>query len=230
MSARRKGDIEKVIDTAKDAAWFESHISEAIRDFYYTNYQAETTEQIAKCGQNSFIAACTFARRQCIARDDLLTFTPHQFGGYVAQNESYDKNKVEIVCRVYLDLCFLYDKAPSLYGFAELTGIDRVTLHEWIKEGEGVSMQRRANTPKRSVQKIQQARAESLQNLAITGGKPALGSIACLNNSEWREKHEEAPKMHVLTADELPRLDINGDWQNVERSAEALPDLSNYKI
>lgn len=232
MSARKKRDVlERVEDSPKDAAYYEREITKCVQDYYFSQYGIEGAEEISKKPQNTWVAAMEYCRRQCINKEDLIELQAHKIHptcGGIAYNEAYSPEKVEMLAQVYIILCFAYDRTPSIFGFSILSGIDREVLQHWA--AEGVSTASRQNTPKRSVQYIRDARTEALQNIATSGGRGVVGAIACLNNTSWRETPLEAPKMHVLTAEELPRLDINGDWQNVERSAEALPDLSNYKI
>ena len=205
MSARKKADIERVENTTKDKAYWENSVWEAVREYYYTEYNAETVEQISKLGQNSFVAACEYARRCCVSRCDLMTVTPHKPNkGCTVFNECYDAERVEMLCSVYISIAFRIDKVPSVYGFSVLSGIDRETMQRWVSEGQGVTIASRWNTPKRSVQKIRDARAQSLQNVAISGGKGAVGAIACLNNEVWNNPTTEQPKEHALRAEELP--------------------------
>lgn len=226
MAARSKKDLERVEDAPKDRAYFENHIAEAVRAFYYENFNAETTEQIAKCSQNSFISALQYARRCCIQREDLLDYIPHKITEYnTVLNEAYSPEKVGLVCECFLSLCFLYDKVPSIYAFAVLTGIERGTLQEWV-EREKVRLQRREHTPKKSILDIKAAREQSLSNLALSGGKPAIGAIAHLNNELWKESIPEQPKQgQGVTVEELPVFDpVGGLLEQGERVALPVSD------
>ena len=232
MAARSKSHIEKVENTSKDKAFWENHISEAIREFYYTEFGAETTEQIAKCSQNSFVSACEYARRACINKADLMEFTPHviKSTGAVVHNEQYNSETIEILCNIYISLCFLYDKIPSVFGFALLTGIDRQTIEGWVaevKNGSGVSLQYRLDRQK-SVKNIKAARALSLQNVAVTGGKGTVGCLAVLNNEVWNETVPQEKIDRPLDVSELPIFDSSAGWidKGVRNDAAMLPDFS----
>lgn len=231
MAARSKKYIEQVQNEPKDKSYWESHISEAVREFYYQEFNAETTEQISKLGQNSFVSACEYARRSCINKADLMTYREHTIPstGARVSNEQYDSDTIEIICNVYISLCFLYDKIPSVFGFAMLTGIDRQTIEGWIteaKNGSGVSMQYRLDRQK-SVKNIKAARALSLQNVAASGGKGVVGCLAILNNEIWKDLPVSEDSSRPLTAGELPIL--YPQFDAIEQNAEiaGLPFLGD---
>ena len=239
MSARKTAEVLEIMqDTPKDAAYFQNAIKAAIDDFYFDNYGAETAEQIAKCSQNSFLAACVYANKSCINRDDLLTFIPTKVNEYsTIQNEVYDKSKVDILCTAYLHLCFLYEKIPSVFCFAELSGIDRTVLQSWISESKELTSRRSYDTPKRSILKLRDARGEMLQNTAISGGKGTIGSIAILNNTVWKNEVTEREEIHVLSAYDLPDLRRLSEieesprqqlpnFDSEKKEMEVVPDLS----
>ena len=139
-----------------------------------------------------------------------MTYREHTIPstGARVSNEQYDSNTIEIICNVYISLCFLYDKIPSVFGFAMLTGIDRQTIEGWIteaKKGSGVSMQYRLDRQK-SVMNLKAARALSLQNLAASGGKGTVGCLAVLNNEVWGKNDYISDTKRALAVGELPDL------------------------
>lgn len=227
MGARKTAEVkeilERVEDVPKDAAYYQHAIKAAVDDFYYTNYKAETPEEIGKLSQNTFLAACVHARKQCIERDALLKFIPQQINKYsVVHNEVYDKDKVEALCTAYLELCYLYDKIPSIYGFSELSGIDRGILHDWINTAKGVTSRRSDHTPKKAILKLKDARGEMLQNSAISGGRGVVGSIAVLNNTVWKNEEVEQEERPVLSVYDLPTLDDLRHMSEIEEKPRQL--------
>lgn len=231
MSARKKSDIEQLQNTPKDKSYWENHISEAVREFYYMEFNAETTEQIAKCSQNSFVSACEYARRQCINKADLMTYREHiinKHGGAVT-NEVYNVEVVEIIASVYVSLCFLYDKIPSVFGFSMLTGIDRTCLESWVNEARnGVRLQCSDHREK-SVKTIKAARALSLQNLAASGGKGTVGCLAVLNNEFWGKTDYISDTKRALSLSELPDLLTIEDKSGSDAPVSAVP-VSDYPV
>lgn len=234
MSARKQADIEQMTDCPKDKAYFENSIEESIRDFYFSEYGAESAEQIAKLGQNSFVAACEFARKQCITRADLIEYKAHAISrGGTALNEQYSAERVEMLCEVYLSICFRYDKVPSIYGFSVLSGIGRELLFKWVSDAEKVSRTCREYPPKRAILNLKAARATSLQNVAISGGSRTVGAVACLNNEFWNNQPiEEEKRESVTSAADLPVFDGNGNflestWKPMRAEASAALPVFN---
>lgn len=208
MAAVSKDKMEQIQDTPKDKSYWESQISESIKEFYFIHFECETTEQISKCSQNSFVAACEYTRRQCINKTDLMEYVPHtiQRTGTTQYNEQYSAETVEILANIYITLCFLYDKTPSVLGFSMLSGIPRQLLEDWVKEAKGVSSANRQDKQK-SIKNIKEARALSLMNIAVTGGRNVVGAVACLNNETWNNQNRiEDISSRVLSLSELPDL------------------------
>lgn len=227
MAARKTAEVkeilERVEDSKKDKAYYENAIRQAITEYYFDNYGAETTEEIAKCSQNTFLGACVYANKQCIDKESLLEYTPHNLNNYSTVHcETYSREKVDLLCEIYLQLCYIYEKVPSVFCFAELSGIDRTVLQSWIGGTNGLTSRRLHDTPKRSIEKLRDARAEMLQGVAITGGKGTIGSIAILNNSTWKETEQKREEERPLLACELP--DLRHLLPPEER--QALPDFS----
>lgn len=217
MAAVKK-EFEKVSDEPKSVAEISDGILAAIKDFYYSTYEVESLEEISKKSNNTFTAALAFARSQCINRNDLLIYVPHQVNQYgaIAQNEAYDCYKVEQLAELYLNICFMLDKLPSIYAFSALSGIDRTVMQGWLKEEDGVTSADRYNKPKRAVQKIVDARSEFLQGAAASGGKSTIGSIAILNNTTWKNSAQ-------TVSDNRRALPV---WDVPDLSRLEIPDLS----
>ena len=219
MSARKKEYFEKVEDSPKDRAYYENAIEAAIRDYYFSEWSADTKEAIDKTPHNAWVAALEYARKQCIVRGDLLTATAHEtrnnkgLGG-VVYNETYDTEKVGDLIAIYISLCFRYNKVPSVFGVSVLTGIERARLIDWGNKAERVSPSCREHARKKMILEVKAARAQSLENLAISGGKSALGCIAFLNNEIWRngieqpEEKEETVKNWELPVFNSETLEI----------------------
>ena len=229
MPAIKKAEaLEKMQHEPKTRQWYETELPKAVYDFYYSTYGIEGADQIAKSNQNSWVACCEYMRRQCITKDDLKQIKTHTLcNGGETYNESYDPQKVQMIADIYLHLCFTLDRLPSVYSFAVLTGIDREVMQVWIGSGK-VSLEYSQNTPKKAVKSIAAARNEALQNLAATGGKSAIGSIAILNNTIWSENNK-APEIDykkALTAETLPVFGLE-DIPKLEDTAGSLPQLGN---
>jgi hypothetical protein len=106
---------------------------------------------------------------------------------------------------IYISLCFRYNKVPSVFGLSVLTGIERARLIDWGNKAEKVSPSCREHARKKMILEVKAARAQSLENLAISGGKSALGCIAFLNNEIWNNAIEQPEeKEETVKSWELP--------------------------
>lgn len=206
MAAIKEEDLDN-IGSSKDRAYYEHHISQAIQDFYFSEFGAEGTDAICKCNQNSFVACCEFVRRSVINRADLLITESHApNSGCVVHNEVYDPDKIAMLADIYINCCYLYDKIPSVLGFSKMIGVNYVTISKWIK-ADGLSSSNRVNKQKDAINSIKASRALSLQNVAVTGGKGTVGCIAVLNNEVWNNQNRiEDTSSRVLSLAELPDL------------------------
>ena len=203
-----------------DRAYWEAHITEALKDFYYSTFQAESIADIQKTPHNTFNAALEFARTQCVKRGDLLEYKEHATTYSVVQNEEYSAEAVQELCEAYISICSLFDRVPSLYGFAILSGIDRTVLYLWLKEVEGLSPSNRLDK-KKSVNDLKAAREVSLSNIALTGGKSTIGALAHLNNEIWNNSGTAEEKQRVISLAELPRFTLEDKGESPAVSADA---------
>lgn len=237
----RKKGVEIVRDEKKDSAWYERELQKCIADYYYTAYGDEGVEAISKRPQSSWIACMEYCRRCCVNREDLVEIIPHKIHptcGGVSCMEAYSPERVETLAKVFINLCCIYDRVPSVFGFSVLSGIDRENMQRWV--ADGVTSASTRNTPKRAVQLVRDARGEILQCVAISGGKGTIGAVACLNNSTWKETQREAPQIGSSSLDDIPRLPVfhsdgfieNADLLGVPSTSnlENIPKLGNMNL
>ena len=209
MAARKQADRQQ--GEVKSREYWQAQIVEAIKDFYYGQFELETVADIQKTPHNVFNAALQYANSQCVKRGDLLEYVPHtiESSGAIVHNETYNAKAVGELCSAYISLCALFDRVPCVYSFALLSGIDRTTLEGWVNDAKGVSSADRVNKQK-SIRELKTARAASLSNMALSGGKSALGAIAHLNNEIWNNQTTPEQSARPLSVAELPVLALPG--------------------
>ena len=221
MAARKKAHIKAYgKPERRSRQYWEAHIVESIKEFFYGEFGLETVADIQKTPHNVFNAALEYARSQCVHRGELLEYVTHNASGATIHNEQYSAQAVGELCEAYVSICSLFDRVPCVYSFAVLSGIDRTTLEGWINDVKGVTTASRLDKQK-SLKNLRAARAVSLSNLALSGGKSSIGAIAHLNNEVWRDMPVTEDTSRPLPACELPVLDASGAF--IERAA--LPDL-----
>ena len=114
---------------------------------------------------------------------------------------SYDYDRVNSLCDMYIDLCFIYDKEVSIIGFSNLTGIDTDTINEW-----GSGRVKLSPTSTVIYKKLRDFREESLSNKLVTGRQNPVGILGVLNHHyAWntQEIKQETPKYRQRTREEI---------------------------
>ncbi len=122
-------------------------------------------------------------------------------------NRYDDIDMLLAVCEHYIYLCYLYDKEVSCRGFCKLTGINEDTIFSWKnKEYRGLTTTKYSEIYKR----LHEEREESLTSKLVTANKNPVGILATLNHwYNWNlQSLPQAEERRVLTAAELPRLDV----------------------
>lgn len=111
-----------------------------------------------------------------------------------------NKELLNNVCDIYINLCYEYSKEVSIMGFSKLTGIHKDTLYEWLnnKGNESGSSD--------LAQKLNDEREESLSNKLASGKGNPVGILGILNRhygwnmgqprgQETRQKAPDLPAM-----------------------------------
>lgn len=109
-----------------------------------------------------------------------------------------NKELLEYICDIYINLCYEYSKEVSIMGFSKLTGITVETLYEWMRNGGEVE-----RGSSEVAKKLNAEREESLSNkLASFKGNP-VGILGILNRHYgWnmgqprgQEQRQQAPSI-----------------------------------
>lgn len=111
-----------------------------------------------------------------------------------------NKELLDSICDIYINLCYEYSKEVSIMGFSKLTGIDTETIYNWAKDpgagrgSFGVS------------KKLKSEREESLSNKLASGKGNPVGILGILNRhygwnmgqprgQEQRQKAPDIPQI-----------------------------------
>lgn len=86
-----------------------------------------------------------------------------------------DRELLDSICDIYINLCYEYSKEVSIMGFCKLTGIDTETIYNWAKDpGTGRGSFGVAK-------KLQAEREESLSVRLVSGKGNPVGILGILN-------------------------------------------------
>ena len=93
----------------------------------------------------------------------------------------YDINKVNALCDIYINLCYMYDKEVSIMGFSKLSGIDTDTINSWGNNEYQLSSESSV-----IYKKLTKEREESLSGMLISGKRNPVGILGALNRHyQW---------------------------------------------
>lgn len=182
--------------------------------------RARIYKAIKDAPQNVFTAALRAAGRACFKKHDLLDVK------YLGIDNRYDIGKVNALTDIYINICQLYDKECSIYGFSVFSGVEYETISKWISGARGVEL---TNGGNEIAKKLLKAQEESLSSMLISGGKRnPVGILGALNHRfAWNMPGvtRETIKRAALPADNLPRLCTPAaDNMPALPAADSMPD------
>lgn len=167
--------MEKVQDQEQTTEVFENDIAMNLDIFR----EEQGIEDLKKESQSVWNGALRYIRKRVFPTTDSLKSKSNI--NIINNNipstfNAYDYDKVNDVCDIYIDLCFIYDKEVSILGFSNLTGIDTDTVNEW---GNGkVTLSSQSTV---IYKKLRDFREESLSNKLVTGKQNPVGVLGVLN-------------------------------------------------
>lgn len=156
-------------------------------------------EDMCKVSQNRWYNCCKYVYENVFKNNHEILKVKDRL-----LNE-YDKEKVNNILNIYIDLCNDYEKVINITGFTFFTGIHRDTLNDWSHDAEFGSLSSDI------CQKIDIMREESLVGLQVSGKGHPMNYMPSLNKYcgfNMPGVREQAPKK-ALSASELPVLELN---------------------
>lgn len=131
-------------------------------------------EDMSKESQNKWNAALLYIYKY-VFKDKNILIKPHTV------SNSYDIPLVNIICDIYINYCYLYDKEISILGFSKLTGINQDTIYSW-----GNNEYMSSSNASEIYKKLNKEREESLSNILISGKRNPVGILGALNRHyQW---------------------------------------------
>lgn len=120
-----------------------------------------------------------------------------------------NKELLNNVCDIYINLCYEYSKEVSIMGFSKLTGIHKDTLYDWLNNRGTES------GSSDLVQKLNDEREESLSVRLVSGKGNPVGILGILNRHYgWnmgqprgQEQKQQAPNIPQMEQKYLQEQD-----------------------
>lgn len=172
--------MPEVLNTTKTANGMEIY-ENGIAEYLDEYIQERQIEDMHKEPQSRWNAALLYINKYLFKPNrDILKADNYSTGNLVynnpSNNNAYDIAKINIICDIYIGLCYEYDKEISIMGFSKLTGITQDTLYAW-----GGNPDRLGSLGAEIYKKLTAEREESLSNMLISGKRNPVGLLGALN-------------------------------------------------
>lgn len=134
-----------------------------------------------------------------------------------------NKELLDNVCDIYVNLCYEYSKEVSIMGFSKMTGIHIDTLYQWVNNPE---VERGSSEV---TKKLQAEREESLSNKLASGKGNPVGILGILNRHYGWNMGQPRGQTAAQKAPDLPGIAQkylnNGDQVEKVVDVQALPKV-----
>lgn len=128
-----------------------------------------------------------------------------------------NKDLLDEICDIYINLCYEYSKEVSIMGFSKLTGIQKETIYEWFNNGGS------ARGSSDIAKRLSEEREESLSDKLASGKGNPVGILGILNRHYgWnmgqprgQESRQKAPDVPQIAEKYGVQLADNGKIQAI---------------
>lgn len=111
-----------------------------------------------------------------------------------------NKELLDSICDIYINLCYEYSKEVSIMGFCKLTGIHKDTIYEWLNN----SRSERGTSD--LAKKLNTEREESLSNKLASGKGNPVGILGILNRHYGWNMGQPRGQDTRQKAPDIPRI------------------------
>lgn len=128
-----------------------------------------------------------------------------------------NKDLLDEICDIYINLCYEYSKEVSIMGFSKLTGIHKDTIYQWLNSDSS------ARGASDLAKRLNAEREESLSNKLASGKGNPVGILGILNRHYgWnmgqprgQESRQKAPDVPQIAEKYGVQLADNGKIQAI---------------
>ena len=139
-------------------------------------------------------------------------------------NSVLDTGDIELldnIWNIYTELCYLYNKRPTLLNFSLLVGIGNDVFNSWIR-GEYRAGENGASSPHCRTAKKWKAECES----SLVDGATERNSVGCIFALKANYGYTETPQRIEITGANAPALSQEDIRQIADQARkESLPDI-----
>lgn len=111
-----------------------------------------------------------------------------------------NKELLDEICDIYINLCYEYSKEVSIMGFSKLTGISLDTIYEWLNGGDS------ARGSSEVAKRLSREREESLSDKLASGKGNPVGILGILNRHYGWNMGQPRGQDTRQKAPDIPRI------------------------
>lgn len=111
-----------------------------------------------------------------------------------------NKELLDEICDIYINLCYEYSKEVSIMGFSKLTGINLDTIYEWANNGSS------ARGSSEVAKRLSIEREESLSDKLASGKGNPVGILGILNRHYGWNMGQPRGQEARQKAPDIPRI------------------------
>lgn len=111
-----------------------------------------------------------------------------------------NKELLNEICDIYINLCYEYSKEVSIMGFSKLTGISLDTIYEWLNSGDS------ARGSSEVAKRLSREREESLSDKLASGKGNPVGILGILNRHYGWNMGQPRGQDTRQKAPDIPRI------------------------
>ena len=189
-------DIQTMDTTANKLVVYCDIIEESISN-YCIDHNLKT-EDLYKIDQSRWNSVLLYVYKQ------VFKPTPDNNPNYRYNGKSNidysNKELLNNICDIYINLCYEYSKEVSIMGFSKLTGISVDTIYEWLNEG---TVERGSSEV---AKKLNAEREESLSVRLVSGKGNPVGILGILNRHYGWNMGQPRGQEQRQTAPSIPDM------------------------
>lgn len=145
-------------------------------------------EDLQKARQTAWSSACRFIG-QAVFRSNRRILLDAELSRASGGGFCYDFKKLNALADLYIYLCGIYTKAPTIDDFSNFSGCDETTIY--MSGAKHTDVQRATPARVQLLQKLHKAQEAGLAALIVDGRQNPTGALAALNHWHgWTQTRE----------------------------------------
>ena len=189
----QNSDIQEINTTDQKVEVYNNRIEESIAN-YCIDHNLDH-EDLYKIDQSRWNSVLLYVYKQVFKPNKEKDNRVYRYNE--KSNIDYsNKQLIDDICDIYINLCYEYSKEVSIMGFSKLTGISLDTIYEWLNGGDS------ARGSSEVVKRLSREREESLSDKLASGKGNPVGILGILNRHYgWNMGQPRGPEQRQKAPD-----------------------------